>query len=85
MVKDSGVKVIEEERRDDYQRQITEDDLEALTDLVSDRLQERAQLRYERGKRIVEWWIKWAIRLVGGAGVALSLWHHETIKVSLFG
>lgn len=75
------VDVVKEERRNDDQRQITEADLEALTDLVSDKLAERAAVKL----RLIKSVIAWILRFVGAGGTALALWHHEAIKLSLFG
>lgn len=75
--------VIKEDRRgnNDDKREITQRDLEELADLVADILSERAQVKI----RLIRSIVAWIVRTVGVVGTALALWHHQAIKVSLFG
>lgn len=75
------INIIKEDRRNDDKRQITEDDLETLTNLVVERLQERAQVRI----RLIRSILAWILRAVGATGTLLAVWHHEAIKLSIFG
>lgn len=81
MARNTRIDVIQEDRRNDDKREITQADLESLADLVAAILAERAQVKI----RLIRAVISWTVRTIGALGTALALWHHEAIKISIFG